>query len=190
MAARSAGATLQGMQLESQSREPDKPGETGDAYSDLDEMYRDNVARIYRLMYAKVGNRCDAEDLTSSVFLAALPRLRSTACRGEVRAYLAATCRTTLAGHWRGRVGREVTTLEVADAVQLLGDPVGGSDEPVRSRRVLDALPHRHRRILELRFLEALSIKDAARRMGVSVGNAKVLQHRALARAAVTAGAS
>ena len=57
-------------------------------------------------------------------------------------------------------------------------------DAPQRARRVLAALPERYRRILELRFLEACSIKEAAQAMGVSVSNAKVLQHRALRMAA------
>ena len=51
---------------------------------------------------------------------------------------------------------------------------------PNRVARILAALPDRHRRILELRFLEASSIKEAAHTMDISVSNAKVLQHRAL----------
>jgi RNA polymerase sigma-70 factor (ECF subfamily) len=47
-------------------------------------------------------------------------------------------------------------------------------------------LPERHRRVLELRFLEARSIRETAREMGISVANAKVLQHRALRMAART----
>jgi RNA polymerase sigma-70 factor (ECF subfamily) len=46
------------------------------------------------------------------------------------------------------------------------------------------ALPERYRRILELRFLEGCTIKEAANAMSVSVSNAKVLQHRALRMAA------
>ncbi len=53
-----------------------------------------------------------------------------------------------------------------------------------RAGKILAALPDRYRRILELRFLEACSIKEAAQAMGVSVSNAKVLQHRALRMAA------
>ena len=53
-----------------------------------------------------------------------------------------------------------------------------------RARRVLGSLPERYRRILELRFLQAMSLKEAAREMDVTVGNAKVLQHRALRLAA------
>ena len=41
-----------------------------------------------------------------------------------------------------------------------------------------------YRRILELRFLQAFSVREAAGQMGVSVANAKVLQHRALQMAA------
>jgi RNA polymerase sigma factor (sigma-70 family) len=151
-----------------------------DGYEDWEEVYRDNVVRIYRLLYAKVGNRADAEDLTTEVFLAAMPPMRMSASRGEVRAYLAVTARTVLASYWRRRLGAEVTAIEVSAAVRFLEDPPSESDAPARVRRVLDTLPERYRRILELRFLEGLSIKGAAVEMGVSVANAKVLQHRAL----------
>jgi len=43
-----------------------------DRYPDWDAIYRDNVVRLYRLMYVKVGNHPDAEDLTTEVFMAAL----------------------------------------------------------------------------------------------------------------------
>ncbi|MGH3669629.1 MAG: RNA polymerase sigma factor, partial [Pseudonocardiaceae bacterium] len=69
-----------------------------ESYPDWEAVYRDNVARIYRLMFAKVGNRADAEDLTAEVFLAALRPLRVSASAAEVRAYLLTTARTVLAG--------------------------------------------------------------------------------------------
>jgi RNA polymerase sigma factor (sigma-70 family) len=55
---------------------------------------------------------------------------------------------------------------------------------PQRLDRVLAALPDNYRRILELRFLQGCSVKESASYMGVSVANAKVLQHRALRLAA------
>src|SRR5712692_983325 len=72
-----------------------------DAYPNWDAIYLDNVERLYRLMYSRVGNRADAEDLTAEVFQAALKPLRASASIGEVRAYLLATARTVLASHWR-----------------------------------------------------------------------------------------
>ena len=138
------------------------------------------------MMYAKVGNRPDAEDLTTDVFLAALGPLRTGAHRAEVRGYLAATAQTKLASYWRHRLGVQVTTIDQATALRVLEDPPTESDAGLRARRLLDGLPARYRQILELRFLDALSIKEVAQAMGVSVANAKVLQHRALRMAAKT----
>jgi RNA polymerase sigma factor (sigma-70 family) len=156
----------------------------GDGYASWDELYLDNVVRLYRLMFSKVGNRQDAEDLTGEVFLAALRPLRADASRGEVRAYLGATARTVLAGYWRRRLGVEVTALGLEEAAQFLDDPPTESKAAEKVQGVLAGLPDRHRRILELRFLESRSIKEAAHEMGISVANAKVLQHRALRMAA------
>jgi RNA polymerase sigma factor (sigma-70 family) len=154
------------------------------AYPDWDSAYLDNVGRLYRLMYAKVGNRSDAEDLTSEVFRAALGPLRLTASKGEVRAYLLATARTVLASHWRRRLGLEVTRIEPDADLSYVAAPAPDSDAGPLARQILAALPDHYRRILELRFLEGCSIKDSARALDVSVTNAKVLQHRALRMAA------
>ena len=70
-------------------------------YPDWEAVYQDNASWVYRTLFARVGNRADAEDLTAEVFLAALRPLRLTASVGEVRAYLRATARTVLAAHWR-----------------------------------------------------------------------------------------
>jgi RNA polymerase sigma-70 factor (ECF subfamily) len=158
----------------------------GDVYPDWESVYRDNVVRLYRLMYARVGNRADAEDLTSEVFRTALGPLRLASSKGEVRSYLLATARTVLASHWRRSLGQPVTLIDIEADLGYLAEtpPEQPSDAPHRAGRILAALPERYRRILELRFLEACSITEAAQTMDVSVSNAKVLQHRALRMAA------
>ncbi|MBL8927303.1 MAG: RNA polymerase sigma factor [Pseudonocardia sp.] len=153
------------------------------AYPDWESVYRDNVERVYRMLFARVGNRADAEDLTAEVFLAALRPLRVSASVGEVRAYLLATARTVLAGHWRRTLGLQVTTLDDAQETIATGPPAP-TDAPHRAAAILDRLPGNYRRILELRFIESCSVQEAAARLGTSPGNAKVLQHRALRRAA------
>jgi RNA polymerase sigma factor (sigma-70 family) len=157
---------------------------TGDVYRDWEAVYRDNVDRVYRLMFAKVGNRPDAEDLTAEVFVAALRPLRVSASVGEVRAYLLATARTALAGYWRRSLGREVTTLDEEIPDTVFADPPVRSQIPDRVAAILAALPEKYRRILELRFLDAYSVREAAAELGISVTNAKVLQYRALRLAA------
>jgi RNA polymerase sigma-70 factor (ECF subfamily) len=156
-------------------------------YADWESVYRDNIDRLYRLMYSRVGNRPDAEDLTSEVFRTALGPLRLASSKGEVRAYLLITAQTVLASHWRRTLGVSVTSIDPEadlDALTERSGPEEVSDAPQRARKILSALPERYRHILELRFLEACSIKEAAHTMDISVGNAKVLQHRALRMAA------
>jgi len=162
---------------------------SSESYPSWDSIYLDNVERLYRLMYARVGNRPDAEDLTAEVFKAALGPLRTTASIGEVRSYLLATARTVLASHWRRRFGLEVTTIDVEGDLPHLDDPPPETDAPQRAAHILAALPDRYRRILELRFLQSCSLREAAHAMDISVGNAKVLQHRALRQAAQMAEA-
>jgi RNA polymerase sigma factor (sigma-70 family) len=159
-----------------------------DAYPNWDAIYRDNVERLYRLMYARVGNRADAEDLTAEVFQAALKPLRASASVGEVRAYLLAAARTVLATHWRRHYGAEITTIDVGVDRAAFDEPPTESDAPNRVRAMLDQLPDRYARILQLRFLDSCTLREAAHAMNISVGNAKVLQHRALHRAAQVTG--
>jgi RNA polymerase sigma factor (sigma-70 family) len=151
-------------------------------YADWAAVYQDNATWVYRTLFARVGNRADAEDLTTEVFLAALRPLRLTASVAEVRAYLRATARTVLAAHWRQTLGREVTCIEDIEEPPESEDAI--STAPGRVAQVLDKLPDNYRRILQLRFLQGQSIKDSAAELGVSVANAKVLQHRALRLAA------
>ena len=151
-------------------------------YADWEAVYQDNATWVYRTLFARVGNRADAEDLTAEVFLAALRPLRLTASVAEVRAYLRATARTVLAAHWRETLGREITSID--DIEQPPESEEAISVAPQRVAQVLDTLPDNYRRILELRFLESNSIKESAAELGVSVANAKVLQHRALRLAA------
>ncbi|HXM54500.1 MAG TPA: sigma-70 family RNA polymerase sigma factor [Candidatus Dormibacteraeota bacterium] len=156
----------------------------GDSYADWEDVYADNLLGVYRLVFRQVGNRPDAEDLTEEVFLAALPRLDLPAPRLSVRAYLSATVRTVLADHWRRHYAAP-PTLAFDEELPAPGPPDRPADDAGgRAARVLARLPERFRRILELRFLGGLSVGQAAAELGVTAGNARVLQHRALRRAA------
>jgi RNA polymerase sigma factor (sigma-70 family) len=161
----------------------------GGSYADWEAVYADNAEAVYRLVYRHVGNRPDAEDLTTEVFLAALPRLRLPAPLPSVRAYLSATVRTVVADYWRRHYAAPPTGALVEDVIAAAEDGddddlPAGNEAGGRAARLLSLLPDRFRQILELRFLRGLSVGQAAAEMGVTAGNARVLQHRALRRAA------
>lgn len=145
--------------------------------------YRDNVVPVYRFIASRTGNRPDAEDLTSAVFLRALPLLRRDASAGEVRAYLMTTARTVLADHWARRYGDRAAMLLDEHPAPVPAAPDDG-EAGRRAADILERLPERERRVLELRFLRGASVRETAHELGVSVANAKVIQWRALRRAA------
>jgi RNA polymerase sigma-70 factor (ECF subfamily) len=154
--------------------------DAGSCYPDWETLYADNAIWVYRMIIARIGNCPDAEDLTAEVFLAALRPLRTTATVAQVRGYLRATTRTVLAAHWRQTLGREMASIDdVPDLPQEVEQAVNSATAQ-QVHRVLAALPDKYCRILELRFLQGRSVKESASQMGVSVANAKVLQHRAL----------
>jgi RNA polymerase sigma-70 factor (ECF subfamily) len=149
-------------------------------------VYRETAVVVYRFIYARVGNCHDAEDLTTQVFIRALPRLRIPAAIEEIRSYLMATSRTVLADHWRRHYDVQMTPLDDGLAVSPEDprDPASEEEGIRRANAVLAGLPGNYRQVLELRFLRGYSLRETAEAMGVSLSNAKVLQHRALRRAA------
>jgi RNA polymerase sigma-70 factor (ECF subfamily) len=102
----------------------------------------------------------------------------------SVRSYLGATARTVVADHWRRHYAAPPPAPLPDDVTVTLPEPGTGDGGGGRVAGVLARLPDRFRQILELRFLRGLSVGQAAAEMGVTAGNARVLQHRALRRAA------
>ena len=158
--------------------------DTEDAYADWDAVYRDNIDRMYRLVFGKVGNRADAEDLTQQVALKAIPRLRPGSPPTAVRGYLFATARSVLGAFWSTRLG--LSEAELRDDLALASPQVSPApDQGVETvQQILAQLSDNYRRVLELRFLHGYSLKEVAAEMNSTVGAIKVMQLRALRAAA------
>lgn len=140
---------------------------------------------VYAFIFSRVGNPSDAEDLTQEVALKALPRLREGTPAPAVRSYLFATARSVLAAFWSRRLRLPESELpeEVrATAETTAIEPSVASAD--RVRLILGRLQPDHRQVLELRFLRGYSTREVARQMGKTVGSVKVMQLRALRKAA------
>lgn len=146
----------------------------------------DELELVYAFIYARVGNRADAEDLTQQVAMKALPRLREGSPETAVRGYLYATARSVIAAFWAGRY--RLPESELAD--NLADEGRGKGREPSTQaaawlEQTLAALPAHYRQVLELRFLRECSLREVAGEMGKTVGAVKLMQLRALRAAAV-----
>ncbi len=171
--------------MTSQAHETGESGEVLElpAASNAVDVALDELEMVYAFIYARVGNRADAEDLTQQVAMKAIPRLRQGAPASAIRGYLFATARSVLGGFWSTRLG--LSESELHDDLAMVPPAPGYSEESAdRAQRILAALSDNYRRVLELRFLHGYSLKEVAAEMRSTVGAVKVMQLRALRAAA------
>src|SRR6266700_1221987 len=110
-------------------------------------LYREHLGLIYHYVYRKVGNRQEAEDLTSSIFLKAVRGLRQETDPQRMGHWLLRVARTTLIDYWRAHRAR--VTSSSLEALQEAGwegpaerDPFGVDGRPTeRVQGLLEALP-------------------------------------------------
>jgi len=143
----------------------------------------DELELVYAFIYARVGNRADAEDLTQQVALKAIPRLREGAPASAIRGYLFATARSVLGGFWSRRLGLSEAELH-EDLAMAVPQAPPSQERADTVQGILAELSDNYRRVLELRFLHGYSLKEVAAEMNSTVGAVKVMQLRALRAAA------
>jgi RNA polymerase sigma-70 factor (ECF subfamily) len=160
----------------------------------FEQIYDANVVPIYRFIYARVGNRPDAEDLTAQVFTRAVEQLDTERDNPQIVSWLYRVSQNAIADYWRAFYRLPlVGTEQVAPGWEPMAEDGGTAPEPetdangsrARVQALLKRLPEHYARVLELRFLQRLTVAETAEKMGITHGNAKVLQYRALRKAAL-----
>lgn len=159
------------------------------------QIYRRYVDEVYGYAFNQLGDRQEAEDATSEVFLRLVRALPGFRGDSSLRTWLYAICRNVLRDRWRERASLPSLSLDRVpdrrtddgDTLAVAGadvEPPTGSTGFDLGQAVLARLGERERAVLTLRFLEGRSVADCAAELGVSPGNLKVIQHRALRHAA------
>ena len=151
----------------------------------LEELYLIHFDRIYSYLHVSVGNRHDAEDLTTQTFLRMLESIGRFRWRSApFSAWLFRIAHNLAMDHFRAAKRwqpeadvpepepDEVTSAETA-ALQSIGR---------RSMLdLIDALSPEQQQVLTLKFVFNFSNGEAATILGKTEGAIKSLQHRALA---------
>jgi RNA polymerase sigma-70 factor, ECF subfamily len=160
-----------------------------DTQQEFQQFYQENLGLIYRYVFNQVGNGEEAEDLTSQIFLKVVSRIDQERSRLSMQKWLYLIVRSTIADYWRARYRFPKSSLDAMleagwegpAEVDVIPSSSGAEE---RVERILQALPEKYREVLKCRFLLKLSVKATALHMGVTEANVKVLQFRALKRAA------
>jgi RNA polymerase sigma-70 factor (ECF subfamily) len=166
---------------------PTRPASAAKSRGDdqlADEVFDRYAPVIYRYAFQHLGNRADAEDVTTQVFLqlaeAGLQPLDETTWR----ILLFRAARAAIADTWRrqyrkpslppGWLNEEDGPDEISSA-RLTAE---------RISRCFDRLDPALRRVLQLRLLEGCSLAETALALGISEFKVQLLQHEALRLAA------
>jgi RNA polymerase sigma-70 factor (ECF subfamily) len=159
-------------------------GQKGDRDA-LEELYLIHFDRIYSYLHVSVGNRHDAEDLTTQTFLKMLEKIGTFRWRSApFSAWLFRIAHNLAMDHFRSR-RRWQPEEEVPEAP--------GSEEPSAELeamqtigresmlKLIERLSPEQQQVLTLKFIFNFPNAEVAAILGKTEGAIKSLQHRALA---------
>jgi RNA polymerase sigma-70 factor, ECF subfamily len=150
----------------------------------LEQLYLLHFDRIYSYLHLSVGNRHDAEDLTTQTFLRmleAIPRFRWRSA--PFSAWLFRIAHNLAMDHFRSR--RRLQPEEnVPEPAEEEPSAEAAAMESLANQSMLeliDGLSPEQKQVLTLKFVFSFANGDVATILGKTEGAVKSLQHRALA---------
>lgn len=149
-------------------------------------LYRKYLGPIYAFVYAKTGNKQDAEDITQDVFLRAFSAVEGFKFKASFKNWLYQIAKNSVAESWRKKYKTPTVPLEEFLQLSMKEEAAPEGPTPEQAKlltKILDLLPERYKAVLEYRFLKNLSIKETAKALALTEGNVKVIQYRALKKA-------
>ena len=150
----------------------------------LEELYLIHFDRIYSYLHVSVGNRHDAEDLTTQTFLRMLESIGKFRWQSApFSAWLFRIAHNLAMDHFRaGRRWQPEEEVPVPPGHEELS----AEDEAMQSigrasmLELIDGLSHEQQQVLTLKFVFNFANAEAATILGKTEGAVKSLQHRAL----------
>ena len=150
------------------------------AFSAIFDLYYKPINRYF---FFHGTDEKEAEDLTDAVFFKAWKSMQCfNVHKGTFKAWIYRIAHNTLIDHYR----QQKDTVSI-DAVYGIADTTSHAEERVIKdeevqllRHALDRLDERSRLVIVYRFIVGLDHRQTARLIGVSEGNVRIIQMRAL----------
>lgn len=151
----------------------------------LEELYLIHFDRIYSYLHVSVGNRHDAEDLTTQTFLKMLESIGKFRWQSApFSAWLFRIAHNLAMDHFRAtrrwQPEEEVPEPEPDESTSAEADALQSIGRKSMMELIEDLSPEQQQ-VLTLKFLFNFANAEAATILGKSEGAIKSLQHRALA---------
>jgi len=158
-------------------------GQQGDRGA-LEELYLIHFDRIYSYLHMTVGNRHDAEDLTTQTFMRMLESIGKFRFQSApFSAWLFRIAHNLSMDHFRAnrRWQPEEEVPEPRDSEEASAEDAAFHEIGRQSMlELIDRLSHEQQQVLTLKFVFNFGNQEAATILGKTEGAVKSLQHRAL----------
>jgi DNA-directed RNA polymerase specialized sigma24 family protein len=148
----------------------------GHTYSDPLQVFNRCLMPVYQTSYRWTGNRTDAEDATSWVFINEFGRLRLPQTVAVVDDQLIEATVEAIGKHWTERYGISLLRWSAFHA----GEVAAPWRSTLSLRALLDPLPGELRLVMVLRFLRRRSVNQIATQLEIGAAAAAILIFRAL----------
>jgi RNA polymerase sigma-70 factor (ECF subfamily) len=175
------GAIKFGIDEAKRARERDlvRAAQAGDA-SAFEELYRENVKRVYALCYRMAGNAQQAEELTQDAFVRAWQKLGSFRGDSAFSSWMHPIAVNVAYSERRSRVRREARVMATDDLAPY--DSGASNPRPafgVEIERAMAELPDGAREVFVLHDVEGYKHEEIADMTGIASGTSKAQLHRA-----------
>jgi RNA polymerase sigma-70 factor (ECF subfamily) len=131
---------------------------------------------VGRVLAKALGPTTEIEDLTQEVFLRVFGRLPALRDPSALRAFVLGVAMNVLKWELRRRwIGRRVRLSGTGELPDIESTPADAEARHALQRcyRILDSLPTKERMAFVLRYMEGMTIDEAAEALGVSISTAK-----------------
>jgi RNA polymerase sigma-70 factor (ECF subfamily) len=149
----------------------------------FEQLYRDNIGRVYALCFRMAGNADLAEELAQDVFVRAWQKLGSFRGESAFSSWLHPLTVNVALSERRSRRRRvaRVTTTDDLSEFERPGPPTrsDGPEAGFDLERALATLPPGARAVFVLHDVEGYKHEEIAERTGVATGTSKAQLHRA-----------
>ena len=152
-------------------------------------VYKEYFDGLWRYIYSRTKNKEVASDIVSESFIALYENIKNIRYARAIKSYLYRIAKNKMTKFFFEERSLSLSEFDL-DRVEIKDREYTKRAEGlvVRLEEVLSRLPKRYEDVLRLRFLAGLKIREVAEVLGVSEGNVKVLQNRAIKKAQILVG--
>lgn len=138
----------------------------------FEEVYEENYSYVYNIIYSRLLNSHDTEDMVSDVFFKAMDSFKSyDSSKASVRTWLATIAKNRLIDYYRSSARKKTVLMADDDMTNYSYEDeysVEKDEVSKEAHRILAMLNDEERELLTMRYFMEMKNPDIAQQLGIS----------------------